>query len=317
MLRELGIASKRKGSGSFFDSKEIKVLLDLVALSVNRKDLLSFIHVMEYGSGIGASTAKDLFDASLKLGGGDLISGWLAPDRSKKDLFKKGGEETLFGFVESGKAGDFTHISGAFTDHPLLKHSLLNSDGASYLSYFYEVAKLLDQKLEPSVLISKISESKLYSVITNHLAKQRSLNKNRTIDEVRFEAAKERIATKATTLRELARSYKECERFINAMVLGSSEIVEGSGVHLLSVHASKGLEFEEVFVIDLADGRFPNRKLMKQGGEIEEERRLFYVAVTRAKESLLLSYAEYDKYKKTSYKPSIFLYEAGLVASSS
>ena len=49
---------------------------------------------------------------------------------------------------------------------------------------------------------------------------------------------------------------------------------EGEGVNLLSIHASKGLEFKKVYVIDLMDGRFPNRKLMSKGGSIEEERRL-------------------------------------------
>lgn len=83
-------------------------------------------------------------------------------------------------------------------------------------------------------------------------------------------------------------------------------------MNLLSVHASKGLEFELVFVVDLAQNRFPNQKLMAMSGSLEEERRLFYVAVTRAKSLLYLSYAQYDKVKKTHYKPSCFLVEAGL-----
>ncbi len=88
---------------------------------------------------------------------------------------------------------------------------------------------------------------------------------------------------------------------------------EGEGVNLLSIHASKGLEFKEVYVIDLMDGRFPNRKLMQKGGSLEEERRLFYVATTRAKDMLYLSYVKYDKIKKITYIHSPFLVEAGLV----
>jgi DNA helicase-2/ATP-dependent DNA helicase PcrA len=98
------------------------------------------------------------------------------------------------------------------------------------------------------------------------------------------------------------------------MVLGGNELSEGEGVNLLTVHASKGLEFTEVYVVDLMDGRFPNHKLMNQsGGAIEEERRLFYVAVTRAKDRLFLSMAGYDRIKKIDFKPSPFLYEAGLI----
>jgi DNA helicase-2/ATP-dependent DNA helicase PcrA len=66
-------------------------------------------------------------------------------------------------------------------------------------------------------------------------------------------------------------------------------------------------------VVDLMDGRFPNRKLMSRGGSLDEERRLFYVAVTRAKDRLYLSFARYDKIKKMSFVPSQFLYEAGLM----
>ena len=61
------------------------------------------------------------------------------------------------------------------------------------------------------------------------------------------------------------------------------------------------------------DGRFPNRTLMSKGGSNEEERRLFYVAVTRAKDILYLSYAKYDKIKKQDFIYSPFLVEAGLV----
>ena len=61
------------------------------------------------------------------------------------------------------------------------------------------------------------------------------------------------------------------------------------------------------------NGRFPNQKLIAKGGSIEEERRLFYVAVTRAKDILYLSYAKYDKVKKLSFVHSQFLKEAGLI----
>lgn len=63
---------------------------------------------------------------------------------------------------------------------------------------------------------------------------------------------------------------------------------------LSTIHQAKGLEWDTVFVINLVNGAFPNeRALSEQGGE-EEERRLFYVAVTRAKQQLFLSYAIMD-----------------------
>jgi len=114
-------------------------------------------------------------------------------------------------------------------------------------------------------------------------------------------------------LKNLSRNFQDLSKFINSMILGGSEMSEGDGVNLLSIHASKGLEFKEVYVIDLMDGRFPNRKLMSKGGSIEEERRLFYVAVTRAKDILYLSFAKYDKIKKMTFVASPFLKEAGMI----
>jgi DNA helicase-2/ATP-dependent DNA helicase PcrA len=81
----------------------------------------------------------------------------------------------------------------------------------------------------------------------------------------------------------------------------------------LTVHASKGLEFEEVYVVDLMEGRFPNHKLISKGSSLDEERRLFYVAVTRAKDILYLSFATNDSLRDISYAPSCFLYEAKLL----
>lgn len=63
------------------------------------------------------------------------------------------------------------------------------------------------------------------------------------------------------------------------------------GVKLMTVHASKGLEFPYIFVVGLENGLFPHDRDDATDADMEEERRLFYVAITRAKEKLYLSYA--------------------------
>jgi DNA helicase-2/ATP-dependent DNA helicase PcrA len=153
----------------------------------------------------------------------------------------------------------------------------------------------------------------LYKHISDILSTKRATLKDGSIDEKQQTESLSNIARKMLLLEELSKPYSEHERFLNAMILGSSDLTQGEGVNLLSVHASKGLEYKEVYVVDLMDGRFPNRKLMQRGGSLDEERRLFYVAVTRAKDILYLSYAKYDKIKKTNFVASQFLYEAGLV----
>lgn len=72
-------------------------------------------------------------------------------------------------------------------------------------------------------------------------------------------------------------------------------------VWLLTAHSSKGLEFDRVWIVGLQTGQFPSEK-----SSLEEERRLMFVAMTRAKESLWIS-ATKEK------KPSVFLFEAGLL----
>jgi len=61
-------------------------------------------------------------------------------------------------------------------------------------------------------------------------------------------------------------------------------------IKLSTIHQAKGLEFDAVFVIMLCDGMFPSTRSMESNEGEEEERRLFYVAVTRAKNELYLSY---------------------------
>ncbi len=64
---------------------------------------------------------------------------------------------------------------------------------------------------------------------------------------------------------------------------------EDKPLTLSTIHSAKGLEWDDVFVIGLIDGVFPVSFALSDDGEIEEEHRLFYVAVTRAKNNLLLS----------------------------
>ncbi|MDO5504937.1 MAG: DNA helicase II [Pseudoxanthomonas suwonensis] len=64
------------------------------------------------------------------------------------------------------------------------------------------------------------------------------------------------------------------------------------GVQLMTLHSAKGLEFPLVFLAGLEEGLFPNQKSVDEPGRLEEERRLAYVGITRARQKLVLSYAE-------------------------
>jgi len=77
-----------------------------------------------------------------------------------------------------------------------------------------------------------------------------------------------------------------------ALMSDQDEIKEKENVvRLMTVHAAKGLEFEKVFITGLEQGLFPHDRLGEKREDQEEERRLFYVALTRAEKKLYLSYA--------------------------
>ncbi|MDT8339788.1 MAG: ATP-dependent helicase, partial [Sulfurimonas sp.] len=318
-LRELDIPCKRKGGTSFFDSREVKAVLDFYTLLVNESDMMSFIHLFEFARGIGSAMAKEIYIALKTLGHGSIFYGLYAPDESIKNPFEKRKLNHQLGlfddFLELGSVGKFAKLGfeDKFMRNPILKHPRLTKESATFLHDFYLLFRDLKGVKQPRTIVKKIAESAIYKYIAEFLAGKRALLKDGTIDEKQKTEALSRIARKMVLLEELSTPYSEHERFLNAMILGSSDLTQGEGVNLLSVHASKGLEYKEVYIVDLMDGRFPNRKLMQRGGSLDEERRLFYVAVTRAKDILYLSYAKYDKIKKLNFLPSQFLYEAGLV----
>ena len=121
-------------------------------------------------------------------------------------------------------------------------------------------------------------------------------------------------------LAAFARQFKDANEFLSQLALISNVDAEATvtqtneqeSVNLSSVHQAKGLEFHTVFVIWLTDGMFPSSRSLETRDAIEEERRLFYVAVTRAKDELYLTYPHMRLnagYGDMFQRPSRFLKE--------
>ncbi|UOS54784.1 ATP-dependent helicase [Helicobacter pylori] len=318
-LRSHNVPSKRKGSASFFESKEVALALDICALIFNPKDIMAAIHVLSHISDIGSNTAKDIHEALMLLGNGDLKLALTQPNKEakiytkKKEITSMGLFEEIFALENSSRFNSV--IDKAFHSHPVLMHPKISPNGAKMLSDFF-ILYTKAPTHSPSALIKHILESAFFQTFKTRLLKERSKNKDGSCNEFKKLQAQKRFHEKMDLLSSLAKNYQNLGRFLNGTLIGSSEATQGEGVNLLSVHASKGLEFKDVYIIDLMEGRFPNHKLMNTGGGIEEERRLFYVAITRAKENLWLSYAKNElreNAKPKEHKPSVFLYEAGLL----
>jgi DNA helicase-2/ATP-dependent DNA helicase PcrA len=122
-------------------------------------------------------------------------------------------------------------------------------------------------------------------------------------------------------LQNYARQYQKTSDFLDQLALVTSLETEGElgtrndddeMVNLSSVHQAKGLEWTAVFVIWMADGMFPSSRSLEASAAIEEERRLFYVAITRAKDELYLTYPLMKMnagYGEMFQRPSRFLAE--------
>jgi DNA helicase-2/ATP-dependent DNA helicase PcrA len=117
-----------------------------------------------------------------------------------------------------------------------------------------------------------------------------------------------------------ARQFKDIHEFLTQLALISNVDAEPAvnqggeteAVNLSSVHQAKGLEFHSVFVIWLTDGMFPSTRSLDIREAIEEERRLFYVAITRARDELYLIYPQMRLnagYGDMFQRPSRFLRE--------
>src|SRR5262249_17506133 len=103
----------------------------------------------------------------------------------------------------------------------------------------------------------------------------------------------------------------ELATFMGELPLQSRTEEKGPAVTLLTVHSAKGLEFKLEFVVGLEEGLFPQIRSLESGEDLEEERRLFYVAMTRAKEKLFLTWAQRRGMfgNSVSNRPSRFLEE--------
>jgi len=112
---------------------------------------------------------------------------------------------------------------------------------------------------------------------------------------------------------QLSHEDASVEGFLDAATLVSDldELPgDARGVTLMTLHLAKGLEFPVVFVTGMEEGVFPHARSMSDGGEIEEERRLCYVGLTRAKQRLYLSYALHRRLHGYGLgEPSRFLLE--------
>ncbi|GAB6066384.1 3'-5' exonuclease [Aquifex pyrophilus] len=117
-----------------------------------------------------------------------------------------------------------------------------------------------------------------------------------------YEEREENVREFLKSLRDFYEKGYTLEEVLTEIALTASEEEEENAVRIMTIHSAKGLEFPVVFLPRLEEEILPHKKSSESLRELEEERRLFYVAITRAKDLLFMSYT-----KKENRKPSRFL----------
>ena len=165
-----------------------------------------------------------------------------------------------------------------------------------FTSMISALSVLVEAKVKPSVIVeAALEQSGLLKELADSTDPQ---------DEVRVENLKELVAV---SMEYEERSFEELGEdeeislagFLEkvSLVADADEIPEGEDhggvVTMMTLHTAKGLEFPTVFLTGMEDGIFPHSRTFDDKNEIEEERRLAYVGLTRARERLYISRAEY------------------------
>jgi len=169
-------------------------------------------------------------------------------------------------------------------------------------------------------MVLMLEEGKDAHAIAMHVAKTsgllHELYMDKTVEGVaRHENVQELLNSIRSFVDNDENEDKSLGAFLQTVSLLTTADEEDDGdndkVTLMTIHGAKGLEFRQVFVVGLEENLFPSQMMLKNRDDLEEERRLFYVAITRAEKQLTLSYAQqrYTWGKMTFCEPSRFLEE--------
>ena len=241
------------GGVSFYNRKEIKDVLAYLRLIVNSSDEESLKRIINYPArGIGQVTINKIILAAKKY------------DLTLYDTIQKNNE-----------------LSIGLSNSVLIKLQ-------NFIDLI-DVFKIQNQKLNAFDLTKEVIEK---VKIIDELKKDDSPEGISRVENV--QELLNGIRDFIEDQKELVDSNDKLSEFLSTVSLSTDFDIENEDqdkVSLMTLHLSKGLEFKHVFIVGLEEDLFPSALSYNTRSELEEERRLFYVGITRAKENLYLSYA--------------------------
>lgn len=280
-LRRLSIPCRIYGGISFYQRKEIKDMLAYFRLAINPKDEEALLRVINNPArGIGKTTIEKLIVAADE--SGSSIVEVIGDPQSHRLLLPSGAIQ---------KIGFFITMIRSFG-------ALLKTRNA------YDLGKHIAAS---SGLLKQLYEDKTPEGVSHYENMEELLNAVKEFTE------SERAPNEETG--EIDTSIRTLDEFMQEVALLTDADYHDDGskdkVLLMTVHAAKGLEFPHVYLVGLEENLFPSIQSLNSRSDLEEERRLFYVALTRAQKCITVSYAEtrYRWGNLTICEPSRFISE--------
>lgn len=263
-LRRRGIPYRIYKGSSFYDHKEIKDMLAYIRLVINPRDDEAFRRIVNYPArGIGDTTVQRIAQLAAERG----VSMWEAVDALVAEPVTDPVQRAI-----ARKVTEFVAMIRAL--------SLARNDKGLY-DFGMEIAS------RSGIIAAYRTENtpEATSALDNieELLNSMQLFKEQRDAEIR---GGERTAEEEATVEEWLQ---------NVMLMtdmDKDDPEDSNKVTLMTVHSAKGLEYKYVYIVGMEENLFPSQRASESADGMEEERRLFYVALTRAKVSATISFAE-------------------------
>jgi DNA helicase II / ATP-dependent DNA helicase PcrA len=251
-LRTAAVRYHLIGGQSFFDRREIKDFLAYLKTFLNPHDDISLLRIAN-------APARGLSDVTM---------------------------ERLLGASHDRKCSVFTAMK-----NPLVTTTFQTNTRKSIEAFVEFTERTQDQLRAAGLNLQTWADNFLNE--TNYLAELRRQEKNPENSESRVRNLKEFMSTMDRPVSGGQSPVERLQNFLEDITLDTEREEEeentGDAVTLITMHSCKGLEFPHVFIVGLEDGLLPHSR-SKIEGTLDEERRLFYVAVTRAMQTLTISH---------------------------
>ena len=194
----------------------------------------------------------------------------------------------------------------------IIEHKLLSARAINSLEEFIRLIKKMSLTASELTLDEQVDGIIKLSGLINHFKKEKGekgLARIENLEEL-VKAASEFEVGDDEELKEM----NAMQAFLAHAALESGETQaddKSNCVHLMTLHSAKGLEFPSIYLVGMEEGLFPHQRSSNDLKQLEEERRLCYVGITRAKKTLTLTYTQYRRLHGSDYypQPSRFINE--------